>query len=92
MLNLRNTNLDDDKAIAILKNIDRAVVTNIDISENPRLTSKFYTFLTELICDIGTNLQWLEIERNPIDLQVLEQLLEALAAAKCVKMLNLSHC
>lgn len=80
VLNLRNTNLDDQKAIEILSGIDRAVVTNIDLSENPKLTSKSYQFLTDMIAD-GANLQWLELEKNQIDHGTLERLLTALTEA-----------
>lgn len=61
VLNLRNTNLDDDIAMTVLSKIDRTTVTHLDLSENPRLTPKFYEFLTEMISEFGTNLQMLEL-------------------------------
>jgi hypothetical protein len=55
VLNLRNTNLDDDKAIQILSGTDKAALTRLDVSQNPRLTSRFYSFIAEMIDD-GCNL------------------------------------
>jgi hypothetical protein len=92
MLNLRNTSLTDESAIAILSKMDRSVVTHIDISENPNLTAKFYDFLAEKIVEIGTNLRCLELEKNPIDYISLEKVCQALIDADLIQMLNLSQC
>ena len=89
-LNLRNTNLNDERAIAILSKIDRSVVTHIDLSENPALTPTFYKFLCELIMEVGSNLQQLELEANNITNSTLEALVNALCEAGCIQMLNLS--
>jgi len=56
-LNLRNTNLTDGTANAIISKIDRSVITHIDLSENPALTPAFYKYLCEFITEVGTNLQ-----------------------------------
>jgi hypothetical protein len=66
-LNLRSCSLCDESAIAILSKMDRAVVTHIDLSENPNLTTKFYEWFSEFITELGTNLRCLEIEKNVID-------------------------
>jgi len=47
--------------MTVLSKIDRTTVTHLDLSENPRLTPKFYEFLTEMISEFGTNLQMLEL-------------------------------
>lgn len=63
-LNLRSCSLSDEAAIAILSKIDRAVVTHIDLSDNPNLTAKFYEWFSQFILELGTNIKCLEIEKN----------------------------
>ena len=91
-LNLRNTSLKDEQAIEIIDKMDKAVLTHLDLSENPLLTKKFYEQLIDMINENVCNLQRLEIEANKIDKIALKNLCEALSKLKSFQMLNVSNC
>lgn len=63
-IQLSNVGLTDAKAIKIIQRIDKHAVKRLDLSYNPHLTKKFYTFLAETIEDPDFNLERLELEGN----------------------------
>lgn len=46
----------DEQAIEIIDKMDKAVLTHLDLSENPLLTKKFYEQLIDMINENVCNL------------------------------------
>lgn len=82
----------DEQGIKILKNIDRQLISHIDISYNPRLTSAFYDVLNSILEDPGYLLERVELEGNNIGDKKLGDLVDAILVNKNITYLNVSRC
>lgn len=63
-INLSDCGLDDNKLIQILDAVDPFMLTDIDLSNNPKLTKKSYERIMELAKDNRSNLKVLKLEGN----------------------------
>jgi Leucine-rich repeat (LRR) protein len=89
---LNGTNLSDSAAIKIIKSMDLTKLKELDLSNNPGLTDKFYSVLCEIVMDNKCYLEKLELEGNKIGDKILTKLCLAFIVRNRLKFLNVSKC
>ena len=87
---LKNVGLKDDQAIKIIRNMDKNVVSHLDISQNPMLTKKFYTELNQLLADETCALERIDIEGNNVGDAIIHDMVQAMITSKRIVYLNVS--
>ena len=75
-----------------MKNIDRQLISHIDVSYNPRLTNSFYKVLCSVLEDPGYLLERIELEGNNIGDERLGALVDSILVNKNITYLNVSRC
>lgn len=89
---LNSCQLNDEKAIQIVKKMDLAHVKHLDLSFNANLTSKFYIELSSILTDEKCMLERLELEGNKIGDKNLTILCAAVKSSPRLQFLNVSKC
>lgn len=81
-MDLSDCGLDDGKLEKILNAVDPFMLTNINLSNNPKLTRKSYERIMELANDTRSNLSVLKLEGNKMGDATFKYLSESLKTYK----------
>ena len=91
-INLSGVGLTDERALKLLKSLNKVYIESLNLSNNPLLTQKFYRKLGDT-CGMRTaSLKRLNLEGNKIGDDCLNYLVEKCIKTDRMEFLNVSKC